>query len=123
MSRNAVRYGSLWERLIANTAEPINGQGCWLWTGACDRHGYARISSHVPGVGKRSRMAHIVLWELLNGPVPRGFELDHICAHGANGYAAFMSRRCINPDHLDPATKVQNAANRRRTSDEPIQRA
>lgn len=62
--------------------------GCWLWIGHIE-NGYGRI-------GKR--LAYRVTYERVHGPVPKGLELDHIC----------RVRSCVNPDHLEPVTKVEN---------------
>jgi len=58
---------------------------CWLWT-ACIQHGYGLF-----GVKGKSRKAHRVLWEHLNGRVPKGMCLDHLC----------RVRHCVNPAHLE----------------------
>ena len=46
----------------------------------------------------RVRLAHVVAWEHVNGPVPDGFVLDHLC----------RVRACINPAHLEPVTNTVN---------------
>ena len=38
------------------------------------------------------------MWEKKNGPVPEGFELDHIC----------RQRDCMNPEHLELVTHQEN---------------
>lgn len=95
------RYASLHERLVANTSEPENGQGCWLWTGSRDRWGYGRFTVRTP-VGPRNRMAHIAMYESVVGPVPEGMQLDHLCHNEC----------CINPDHLEPVTPKENCRRR-----------
>lgn len=68
--------------------------GCWTWGGHFERHGYGRfgISS------KHLVLAHRFAWELTNGPVPDGLELDHRC----------RNRGCCNPAHLEPVTHAEN---------------
>lgn len=46
--------------------------GCWEWGAAANSHGYGHIS-----VDGRMRPAHRVAWELTNGPIPEGMDLDH----------------------------------------------
>jgi hypothetical protein len=41
---------------------------------------------------------HVWAWTLINGPVPGGLVLDHLCD----------VRLCLAPDHLDPATSSRN---------------
>ena len=66
---------------------------CWLWTGAVDAGGYAHFRHD-----GRTQKAHRVVWELLNGAVPDGLELDHLC----------NVRHCVNPAHLEPVTHAEN---------------
>lgn len=71
--------------------------GCVLWTGAIGRHprtgGYGICWDPIQ---KRVRRAHVVAWERLNGPVPKGHELDHTC----------RNRACVR--HVEPVTHVEN---------------
>lgn len=72
---------------------PCANTGCWWWTGWVDDNGYGRVS-----VRKHWRTAHRVSYELAKGPIPEGLTLDHLC----------RNRSCINPDHLEPVTHVEN---------------
>lgn len=72
----------LWDRI-----EPEPMSGCWLWMGARSRdYEYGEIR-----IGK-TRRVHILVYELLVGPVPDGCELDHVC----------RVRPCVRPSHLEP---------------------
>lgn len=71
----------------------VDAAGCWLWTGRVEPSGYARMS-----VSGRHVMSHRVAYTLLVGPIPDGLELDHLC----------RVRRCVNPEHLEPVTPVEN---------------
>jgi hypothetical protein len=78
------------------------GTGCWVWTGAVDSSGYSSM--------KLKGTVHIAfrwVYTRLVGPIPEGMDLDHSCCH---------TRRCVNPDHLEPVTRSENSirANRRR---------
>lgn len=101
-----MRYASLYERLIANTAEPENAQSCWTWTGPTRRHGGGdrpSISIRVPGLDHpRNFNAARVMLEIVEGPPPTPeHEASHLC------YSNWL---CICPDHLLWETKRQNMA-------------
>ena len=72
---------------------PVTESGCWLWIGACERDGYAKIV-----VNKKRRSAHRYAYELFIGPIPHGLQLDHLC----------RVRCCVNPAHLEPVTGSEN---------------
>ena len=70
-------------RVVSLLARADRSGDCWLWTGSLNSSGYG---------------PHRALWELLNGPVPEGLDLDHLC----------NVRHCIRPDHLEPVTRAEN---------------
>jgi hypothetical protein len=63
--------------------------GCWLWTGALNAQGYGKY-----GEG----LAHRTAFILSVGSIPDGLQLDHLC----------RVRNCVNPDHLEPVTHLEN---------------
>ncbi len=67
--------------------------GCWLWNGAKDRHGYGKFLTNSP-------LAHRIAYLLVKGEIPNGLELLHGCDNPP----------CINPDHLSPGTHKENLA-------------
>lgn len=71
-------------------------ESCWLWMARVNNHGYGEINP-----GQRSgppRLAHRLSYELIVGPIPEGFVLDHLC----------RTPRCVNPAHLEPVTHAEN---------------
>ncbi|RKW71778.1 HNH endonuclease signature motif containing protein [Galactobacter caseinivorans] len=71
---------------------------CWISSYSVASHGYAQIGWQ----NKDERhvvLAHRASWELLNGPVPVGHTLDHLC----------KNRTCVNPVHLRVLTNFENA--------------
>ncbi len=79
---------------------------CWLWTGHCTAGGYGTFS-----LERRSVFAHRFAYELVVGPIPEGLTLDHRCHNEDRSCPAgdgCLHRRCVRPDHLEPATMGQN---------------
>lgn len=81
---------------------------CHPWTGKPAQDGYART----PFGGKR-RLVHAVAWELVNGPVPPGLEIDHECHNravlaGACHHGLCEHRLCCNERHLAAKTHREN---------------
>lgn len=68
--------------------------GCWLWQHT-DRAGYG---TYFFADGRRW-LPHRWSYEHFRGPIPDGLEIDHLC----------RNRACVNPDHLEPVTRVENA--------------
>ncbi len=97
------KYDTLFERLVANTAEPENDQSCWTWTGPTRRHAGGRrpaVSIRVPGAGPRQFNAA----RLMLGLEPNdGLTASHLCQG---------NWLCINPDHL-VAESLQDNIKRR----------
>lgn len=66
---------------------------CIEWEGYRDKHGYGR--RYLNG---RAVAAHRAAWEAVNGPIPAGLVIDHLCRNPP----------CINPEHLEPVTSAEN---------------
>jgi hypothetical protein len=69
------------------TPDPLFG--CLIADGRRDRNGYVFYGS---------RLAHVAAWEGVNGSVPEGLVLDHLC----------RERACIALHHLEPVTQREN---------------
>lgn len=79
-------------------------EGCWLWTGPLDRKGYGRIK-----VGRRVVGTHRYAYQLLVGPIPEGFELDHVKDNGCTSTACVKAIADeFGPAHLEPVTHREN---------------
>ena len=71
------------DRLVANVEFTDD---CWLWTGNTS-NGYGRIRD-----GQRIHYTHRWVWAHWVGPIPEGYEIDHLC----------RVTNCVNIDHLEP---------------------
>ena len=85
---------------------------CWVWTGQIDTKGYGviRVGSVYDGSRRKVR-AHRLVYEEVVGEIPEGMTLDHLCHNedvGCIGGTRCPHRRCVNPDHLEPTTSVDN---------------
>lgn len=99
------RFVPVIERLLAQVE--IDEDGCWLWTGSLWRGGYGKMRAG----GRGRRLVHRVAYELMVGPIPEGMQIDHRC-HQLDTCSGgeCKHRRCVNPDHLSPATQLENCA-------------
>lgn len=78
-----------------NASHSRPAEGCWEWIRQRRTDvGYGRFFYQ----GK-VRLAHRFSYEMHVGPIPSGYELDHLC----------RNRACIRPDHLEPVTHSENA--------------
>ncbi len=81
-------------------------QECWRWTRFIDRHGYGQVQ-----IGGRVQRAHRVAYEIAMAQIPEGLDIDHLCHNrdaACPGGSTCLHRRCINPLHLEPATRGIN---------------
>jgi hypothetical protein len=69
--------------------------GCIICTYSVGSHGYAQAWD-----GRTVVLAHRVVWEHHNGPIPADLTVDHTC----------HVRRCVNPAHLRLLPNSANAS-------------
>lgn len=103
----AERFAAKWKVGPPPEIDPDLGP-CHIWTGSFYKKGYGYISRGRRDEGKV--LAHRLAWELEEGEIPPGKQIDHRC----------MVRACVRRSHLRLATNKENNEHRRgpnKTSD------
>ena len=77
---------SFWSRVEFTTK-------CWNWIGNKNPKGYGRF--YLKGI---KILAHRQSYELYNGIIPEGLQIDHLC----------RDHSCVNPAHLEAVTQQEN---------------
>jgi hypothetical protein len=77
-----------------NLPYPRRATSCWTWRGVYEKSGYVRFGG---------RPAHRLVYEALVGPIPEGLVIDHVC----------HNKLCMNPEHLEAVTSMENLIRRR----------
>jgi hypothetical protein len=77
---------------------------CWIWMRALHADGYGLFRASYPV--RKMVTSHRFAYELANGPVPKGYVIDHAC----------HNRACVRPDHLRAVTNKENCEHRGRSS-------
>lgn len=80
----------------------VRDDGCHIWVGSRLPRGYGRFGREY---------AHRFGYELAKGPIPEGLQIDHLCRNTS----------CVNPDHLEAVTPLEN--NRRMREVTPLPEA
>jgi hypothetical protein len=100
---NIVKRWSAHTALMSHlVSEPENEQSCWLVDFSLNKAGgYPQVS--IPMNFRRvaretKRYAYHLSYELFNGPLKEGHEIDHMCEE----------HRCVNPDHLRCVPQSEN---------------
>lgn len=70
-------------------------ESCWLWGAAISDEGNGWFWSK-----PRPERAHRWSYMFHKGAIPDGLVLDHLC----------RVRHCVNPDHLEPVTILENVS-------------
>lgn len=87
----------------------IEQDGCVICTShSLNKDGYLRLLNR-SDTGPRMKMYHRIVYEAKHGPIPAGFEVDHIC----------RNRACQNIEHLQLLSVAEHKAktNKERSDD------
>ena len=71
------------KKITDNIVKDLNG--CWVWQKSCSSSGYGQFTK-----GGVYWNTHRYVWTMLNGEIPEGKLVRHIC----------HNKKCSNPDHL-----------------------
>lgn len=87
-------------RVAERAFEKVDKQddGCWISRYSVASHGYSQIGWQDNG-NRHVVLGHRAAWTHVNGQVPLGMTLDHVC----------RNRRCVNPEHLRLLPNFENA--------------
>jgi hypothetical protein len=86
-----------WRKVNRTGPEPLTRPElgpCWLWAGYIGTRGYGMFK--LASIGPTT--AHRCAYEFGVGPIPDGYEIDHLCRVPA----------CVNPAHLEAVTHLEN---------------
>jgi hypothetical protein len=82
-----------------NSVIPIPFSGCLIWLGHIEDNGYAKVKIGYQADGdRRTEWVHRAAYEHFVGPIPEGYDLDHLC----------RIRCCVELTHLEPVTRLEN---------------
>jgi hypothetical protein len=78
---------------IDSLCTPEPNTGCWLWIGSINKFGYGMV-----GYNRIQNYAHRLSYEVYKGSIPEGLLIRHSCDQPS----------CVNPDHLELGTDMDN---------------
>lgn len=87
-----------------------NESGCWIWQRHFNNQGYGSGSFGRLGYTGQ-QLAHRVLYAQRYGPIPDTVVLDHRCHSEDSSCPGGLDcphRQCVNPEHLEPVTQLEN---------------
>jgi hypothetical protein len=88
----------IWPKVNKNgKIMPNMDSACWEWIGSKMSSGYGQIIIKENNKW-RPRPAHVIVYEIMVGSIPKGLEPDHLC----------RNRACVNPSHIEPITHKKN---------------
>jgi hypothetical protein len=107
--RRAKIWARVLERVLVHLPRDNQTSGCWEYLGAdSGKPGRGRAKGRGHSYGRMSLdgatvAVHIIMWVIVNGPIPPKKVLDHL---------GCWTRKCCNPDHLEMVTHKRNCERR-----------
>ena len=83
---------------------------CWLWTASKNRNGYGQFHNRRRNGSRTMSEPHRLSYQHHHGEIPVDCVVRHKC----------LNKHCVNPDHLETGTKVDNHNDRVRDGTELI---
>lgn len=81
-------------KLQKRVPKPKRQDGCLIWQGRVNKNsGYGTRT-----VKGKTVYVHRHAWELVNGPIPEGMTVDHLCEQ----------KLCINVEHMELCSRGDN---------------
>jgi hypothetical protein len=99
------QHGLTLEERFLMKVDKSDPDGCWRWLGKIDKRGrgYGQFSWKLPDGRVKSVGAHRFAYELWVGPIPPGYDIDHVVANGCE------HTDCVRaPGHLEAVTEAEN---------------
>lgn len=106
--QTAIRNETTQERILRRSM-PEPNSGCWLWLGAVMENGYGVSSNRAPDRASHTELVHRQSYRAFKGAIPEGMQIMHKCD----------VRSCVNPDHLQVGTHLENMADMRAKGRQP----
>lgn len=95
------KYTDMFTRLMAHTTEVLVDPDlgpCYVWTAACGRDGYGKLSVWEDGKVKKKKPHRMMIEVKRQRKVRKDMHVDHKC----------VNRKCIRFEHLQVVTPKKN---------------